>query len=317
LKIIAEVGSNVISATDCFYSIEAAKLCGADAVKFQWFESREMYGFDGYCEPFFPKSLLLELADKCEEIGIEFMVTVFSPETLEMIAPRLKTIKIASSDMEYLPLISAAMATGKEIYLSTGGHSAHEIQRVLDYIDGYEKLVLFYCNAEYPTYSLDFRNLLKEPFCDYKTGLSDHSKEVFLTALAAPMFGVDVIEKHVNFCGHKHTPDAPHSLSLKDFKRFCSAVRGELDCQLLVEGEYPMRSLHNRRLVALTEIKAGDQFIFGKNFGMHRGRKECIEALNPIKYNLLSKSSRSYSAGDIIIRAELWQQPIIGYSQQR
>jgi sialic acid synthase SpsE len=58
--------------------------------------------------------LLLELADKCEEIGIEFMVTVFSPETLEMIAPRLKTIKIASSDIDELVMIDAVIDKYKE-----------------------------------------------------------------------------------------------------------------------------------------------------------------------------------------------------------
>lgn len=130
MKVIAEIGSNFKSLEDCFFSIEQAKAAGADAVKFQCFTSEEMYGLPGKIDPLLNLDRIPLLKNAADKNGIEFMCTMFSPEFLRFSLPYLETIKIASSDMEYLELIDVAMASGKDIYLSTGGHTKAEIAQL-------------------------------------------------------------------------------------------------------------------------------------------------------------------------------------------
>lgn len=310
MKVIAEVGSNVKTIEDCIHSIEHAKIAGADAVKFQCFTSEEMYGISGQGETFIQLADLQYLKTVSERCEIEFMCTMFSPYSLQRALPLLNTIKIASSDMEYLDLIDVAMASGKDIYLSTGGHTAKEIARIVDYI-GFNnpKLTLFYCESEYPTYRTDLRKLSLEPFLAFeKVGLSDHSKEVYSTISEANDYGICAVEKHVNFCGYKDTPDAPHSLSFEDFKLYCAAARGNRPKDFLSPGEQPMRLRHNRRLVVTAPIAKGDifqyhgHFEYPKNFGVYRSLVDNLDGMNPIFYDKVNQTvaDRDYNVGDII-----------------
>lgn len=305
MKVIAEIGSNFRNLDDCYYSIEQAKAAGSDAVKFQCFTSEEMYGLPGKIEPLLKLEHIPKLAAAADKCGIEFMCTMFSPEFLQFALPYLKTIKIASSDMEYLPLIDVAMASGKDIYLSTGGHNQEEIQRIVDYI-GFNnpKLTLFYCESEYPTYRTDLRKLSLEPFLAFdKIGLSDHSLEIFSTVAEAKDYGICAIEKHVNFVDiYGDFPDAPHSLDFDDFKEFCAAAKGKLPTDFLSPGEQGMRERHNRRLVVTAPIKAGERFAYGVNFGIFRSTVDSLDGRNPFFYDKVdqTKADRDYNVGDII-----------------
>ena len=80
--IVAEVGSNFKTLDDCRRSIQLAKSCGADAVKFQAFDHKALYGFDGEISGSLPLEWLPGLADKANSLGIEFMCSAFSPEIL-------------------------------------------------------------------------------------------------------------------------------------------------------------------------------------------------------------------------------------------
>lgn len=304
MKVIAEVGSNIKSLDDCFHSIEQAKIAGADAVKFQCFTSEEMYGLPGKIEPLLKLEHIPLLCAAAQKCGIEFICTMFSPEYLQFALPYLASIKIASSDMEYLELIDVAMASGKDVYLSTGGHTAKEIARIVDYI-GFNnpKLTLFYCESEYPTYRTDLRKLSLEPFLAFeKVGLSDHSKEIFSTISEANDYGICVVEKHVNFCGYADTPDAPHSLSFNDFKLYCAAARGNRPKDFLSPGEQGMRLRHNRRLVVTKPIAKGDAFRYKENFGVYRSTVDNLDGMNPFFYDKVNQTvaDRDYNVGDII-----------------
>lgn len=304
MKVIAEVGSNIKSLDDCFHSIEQAKAAGADTVKFQCFTSEEMYGIPGKIEPLLNLGHIPPLSAAAQKCGIEFMCTMFSPEYLQFALPYLASIKIASSDMEYLELIDVAMASGKDIYLSTGGHTAAEITKIVDYI-GFNnpKLTLFYCESEYPTYRTDLRKLSLEPFLAFeKVGLSDHSKEIFSTISEANDYGICVVEKHVNFCGYTDTPDAPHSLSFEDFKLYCAAARGNRPKDFLSPGEQGMRLRHNRRLVVTKPIAKGDAFRYKENFGVYRSLVDNLDGMSPFFYDKVNQTvaDRDYIVGDII-----------------
>src|SRR6185295_16480870 len=98
MKVIAEVGSNIKCLEDCIASIEAAKISGADVVKFQHFTGTDLYG---------PRYLgdrkltvdIQKLAIAAKTFKIELMCTGFSPAGYRMIDPHVKRHKVASSEL--------------------------------------------------------------------------------------------------------------------------------------------------------------------------------------------------------------------------
>jgi len=246
MYIICEVGSNWHDLDDCMTSIEGASELGADAVKFQMFDSDDMYGEDTNLKPQEPD--LYALHDVCIANDIDLMCTFFSPTKLLEHDHYVSAHKIASSDMEYKDLIAAALETGKPIYLSTGGHTLKEVEGILKFMDlptDDDRLTLMYCESVYPAYCTDWRKvrLLRE--FGYPVGLSDHSMEITSTMQMADLIELSCIEKHVNLCGATGTPDEPHSLDEEQFQRFVRALFPIEE--ILSSEEYEMRSWHNRR----------------------------------------------------------------------
>lgn len=246
--VIAEVGSNFKTKQDCIDAIGAAIACDADAVKFQLFSHRELYGYDGHCSHELDPSWLPDLAEACGQ-EIEFMCTAFSPEGVAVIDPYVQRHKVASSDMEYTDLLDRMRETEKPLILSTGGHTLEEVAEVVSYLSGVD-LTLLYCESSYPStrHNLNRINLLKT--LGYPVGFSDHSLDVVWAPLSAVQgFGVHIIEKHFNPLAYTDTPDAPHALSTPDFFMMVSALRDpRRKISLLDSSEMDMRLYHNRRL---------------------------------------------------------------------
>jgi sialic acid synthase SpsE len=84
----------------------------------------------------------------------------------------------------------------------------------------------------------------------------------------------------VNLVGAKDTPDAPHSLSLDEFKLMCDALHGK-QVRLEDDSERDMYTTHNRRLIATRDIKAGEILKENVNFGIFRALKPDLKALSP------------------------------------
>jgi hypothetical protein len=95
--LIAEVSGNIENYKDVYDSISIAKNCGADCVKFQQFTTKEMYGRSGLSETNFFLDIA-KIKEKADAVGIDFMVSCFSAESLRAIDPYVKAHKIASSD---------------------------------------------------------------------------------------------------------------------------------------------------------------------------------------------------------------------------
>jgi len=111
--IIAEVGSNWTTLDDCIQSISSAKLCGADAVKFQAFNYDALYGpglmplVKGH-NPSLPLAWLPKLKDWADTCDIEFMCSAFSPELVEAVNPYVNVHKVASADLSHVRIFTTA-----------------------------------------------------------------------------------------------------------------------------------------------------------------------------------------------------------------
>lgn len=283
MYVISEIGSNFRDQADCVTSIAAAKIAGADAVKFQLFSHRELYGYDGPAKDGqLPREWIPVLADKAKATGIDFLCTAFSVNGLKFIDPYVTRHKIASSDLTHLDLLRAAKATGKPVLLSTGASSEGDIRAALSVLNGAD-VTLLYCVSDYPARITDLRMipLMRDKF-RYPVGLSDHSTEIISVPVGALEKGAVVLEKHMTAFPELQSPDRPHSLTADEFLRMTKALEG-LALSPAPE-ERAMFLQHNRRLVAMVDIPKGAHLQHEENFGAYRSKVEDGRGLIPFAY---------------------------------
>lgn len=302
--IIAEVGSNWSSLEDCMTSISVAKQCGADAVKFQMFTSKEMFGFNPW-----PKAVdkspikewLPKLKEKADACGIELMCTAFSPEGLRYVDGFVNRHKLASSDLNYPDLLLAAADTEYPTYLSTGASSIGDIALALNLLGS--KVSLLYCVSSYPSTNVILSHIdkLRETF-GVPVGYSCHTADYTTAVNAVRYHGATVIEKHFKL-RDMDTPDAPHSLLPSDFKKMVQAIKeGKDKITFPHPSEIDMLKRHNRRLIATKPIGTGEALVYNQNFGCYRSLVDDLEGLSGFAYNKVNGkiSTKDLKPGDAI-----------------
>src|SRR5262249_50002902 len=142
------------------------------------------------------------IANRCRTLHIDFLATPFGVGDVDLVeslgAP---AIKIASPDIENLPLLRAAADTDLPILLSTGAATEAEITRAIHGLaerGASGRLILLHCVSCYPAstpqLNLGAISTLHSRF-GYPTGFSDHSVATTAGALAVAG-GACLLEKH-------------------------------------------------------------------------------------------------------------------------
>ncbi|MEE8343643.1 MAG: N-acetylneuraminate synthase family protein [Gammaproteobacteria bacterium] len=235
--VIAEIGHNhqgrLETAKEMF---RVAKESGADAVKLQKRNNRQLYTREAYNKPYdnsnsFGKTYgthreflefgwveYKELMDYADEIGITMLATAFDFSSADFLAKLdSPAFKIASGDLRNIPLITHIAKFQKPIILSTGGGTMEDVNRAYDAIMAInQKLCILQCTAGYPA---DFSELnlqvittYRERFPSIVVGLSSHDNGIAM-AIAAYMLGARVVEKHFTL---NHTwKGTDHAFSLE------------------------------------------------------------------------------------------------------
>lgn len=255
--IIAEIGSNWRTLDDCCRSIREAAKAGADCAKFQMFTQEELYGYDvgKPRDAELPRKWLPALAECAESVGIEFMVSCFSPEGVRDATPFVSAHKIASCEANHYWIRHACMDSRLPVFLSLGALEQDEADQIISDFRNYP-LVPMYCTPSYPardSFPLHIRHL-RQRLGVINVGFSDHSMDVkAIPYYACHHLGACAIEKHVNFVGATG-PDADHSLTGKEFAAMVDTLRGNWD-----EDEIPQDILakHKRRQVVLPDGTQG------------------------------------------------------------
>lgn len=342
--IIAEISSNWFTKSDCLYSIEKAKSCGADAVKFQMFSEVELYGMRSITDATNPKTCNLsideleargslrkslpnqlpydwipELKDHADKVGIEFMVTGFSPKGYEYLNRFVNIHKVASAEMCHVRILETLRKLGKPVIMSTGAHHGDEIKHSLQLMAygglfrRYPPLevILMYCVAAYPAKEVDFGRIQDlETMFGLPVGYSDHTFSLDVPRMAVED-GACVIEKHVSFI-QGETPDSGHSTDEAGFREIIQGIRifdgilsdskrkkrDSTNSRIIhyTEEENPMVAQHNRRIIAVKDIRAGERLIEGQNFGIYRSLKDESHAAHAF---LVDKIDGAFSKVDI------------------
>jgi len=248
--IIAELSANHNGSLQrALATIDAAKLCGADAIKLQTY-TPDTLTIDCDAPDFMVKGGLWDgykLYDlyKWAQTPFEWHkamfeharkrgITVFSTPFDESAVDLLETLntpayKIASFEVVDLPLIRYAACTGKPMIMSTGMASETEIEEAVDAArnEGCKELVLLHCISSYPA-PMDQANLRQMPELarrfDTIPGLSDHTLGT-TASVAAVALGACLIEKHFTISRADTGPDSEFSLEPFELTRLCTDAR--------------------------------------------------------------------------------------------
>lgn len=238
--IIAEIGSNCLKFSSeesnlqlAKDQIAVAKACGADAVKFQLFTYRELYGLSApndYDKRYeLPKYWIPLLKDYCKKIKIDFMCSAFSIDGYKYLEPHVNTHKIASPEACNKNFVTAVQGLGNPVIISNGCMLFDEQWEMVGQDSWGADDVLLECVSDYPAsiYSHDFSKITKIAR-DYniRWGLSDHTAG-YITAMQARALGATVFEKHVDLAavaGPK-TPDTCVSMDSVSFGEYSSMLK--------------------------------------------------------------------------------------------
>jgi N,N'-diacetyllegionaminate synthase len=185
---VAEIGLNYNGHLNLAYEmIRQAKLSGANVAKFQlgW------RGNEGEMN-FLDLESLKKIERWCKWFDIEFMVSIFTPESYELAKQiNFNRYKIASRTVkEDLSLVNLIVDEGKETYISLGMWDQVELP-----IIGKENVKYLFCKSTYPSMPWDMVNLPKNFNDSPFHGYSDHTVGIEV-ALMAICRGAKVIEKH-------------------------------------------------------------------------------------------------------------------------
>ena len=289
--IIAEIGANHNGEMDLAKKmINAAKKCGADCVKFQsWtpeslvskseYEANQVYTDSkkkhfGSLKEMIEKYYLnerehRELNDYCKEINIDFASTPFSKEEAELLVDlEVPFIKIASMDINNIPLLEEITKLKKPTIISTGMASLKEIAEAVEifYDNGNEEIVLLHCISIYPPNFEDINlnniKMLHDTF-GVPVGFSDHSIGSSIP-LASVALGACIIEKH--FTLDKDLPGWDHEISAdpSELSVICSASKkintslGSYQ-RILSDDEIIKRERFRRSLVFNSDLRKGEK----------------------------------------------------------
>src|SRR3954447_8977448 len=284
--VIAEVGHNhqgdLQQAKDL---IDAAKDCGADAVKLQKRANRSLYTSEFYEQPYdnefsfghtygeHREALELspedyrELQAHARAAGITFFATAFDVESADFLAELdMPAFKFASGDIRNTPLLRHVAGFGKPMVLSTGGADLADVERAVEAILPLnDQLCILQCTAAYPAdtddLNLNVITTLRERFPSLVIGLSDHQNGIAM-AVVAYMLGARVIEKHFTLDHALKGRDHAFSLMPEGMRRLVRdlhrvpAALGDATKRPLPSEADPLEKM-GKKLVAARELEQG------------------------------------------------------------
>lgn len=241
--IIAEMSGNHNQSLErALKIIDAAADAGASAIKIQTYtadtltikgvfkiteKSSLWYGkdlHDLYDEAHTPWDWHKAIFEHAHKRGIICFSSPFDETAVDLLESLNNPIyKIASFEINHIPLLKYIAKTGKPVIMSTGASSLSEIAEAVNVLkrEGCENLTLLKCTSTYPA-SAENSNLntiphLKELF-NCEVGLSDHTMGIGV-AVAAIAKGANVIEKHFCLDRSEGGVDSAFSLEPAEFKQ--------------------------------------------------------------------------------------------------
>lgn len=296
LSVVAEISANHEGSIETAKKIiDLAARSGANAVKFQtytadsisldsaekdfalpsgspWERFTSFYNL--YSNSYTPREWHKELFDHSKQLGL----VPFSSPFSELDVDFLETLecpfyKLASPEINHLPLIRKIAETEKPILISLGTASKSQLIKALSEFRSISqaKIVVMQCESEYPASAINSNLIilkeLKQEF-NVEIGFSDHTigSEA---AVVATAIGAKVIEKHVTLNASNAVIDGFFSADEKTFLNYCNDIRksekilgisvfrnsNEIKSNPKQRSIYPIRSLMAGEFVSEADFK--------------------------------------------------------------
>ena len=284
--VIAEIGHNhqgsVEKAKEMFL---AARHCGAHAVKLQKRDNSSLYTREFYDKPYenensfgptyglhrealeFDRTQYEELIAYAREIGVTFFATAFDMPSADFLGELdMPAYKIASGDLDNLPLLRYVASAGKPMIISTGASTLDDVRRAHDTVAEINPHVgVLQCTAGYPAAfeELDLRviSTYRDLFPETVVGLSSHDNGIAMS-VAAYVLGARIVEKHFTLNRAMRGTDHRFSLEpqglekmIRDLERTREGLGDGVKKMYASEAD-PKKKM-GKKLVAASDLPAG------------------------------------------------------------
>lgn len=297
--VIAEIGCNHNGNTDlAIEMIDEAKRCGANAVKFQFFDevnlSTQKYideleqgivklenvkewkshqlGLKTIREQIKKfintKQQLILFREYCKQKKIDFGCTPADKNgAIFLSSIKSDFLKIASCDLNNHDIIKVGIKAKMPIIVSTGMSSLSEIDELYNIFReaNYKNFALLHCVSIYPPrneiVNLNFINTLQSIY-DCEIGYSDHTLG-YSISLAAIAKGAKIIEKHFTLDKNMEGWDHKVSADPKDLEIICKEGKNIFEClgnryKVVSQDELEKREKFRKSATSARDIKEGE-----------------------------------------------------------
>jgi N,N'-diacetyllegionaminate synthase len=245
--LIAEIGQAHEGSLGILHSyIDALQTTGVDAIKFQThiaeaesseyepfrvkFSYEDDTRFDYWKRMGFSFEQWQGIKSHCEKVGLEFISSPFSNAAVDLLEKLdVKRYKIGSGEVTNFLILEKIAKTGKPIILSSGMSSFEELDKAVNFIQGFgNEISVLQCTTSYPTppekVGLNVIGELKQRYPHAKIGLSEHTGKIY-ACLAATALGAEILEFHATFDRRMFGPDTTSSLTIDEIKKLVQGVR--------------------------------------------------------------------------------------------
>ncbi|WP_051305628.1 pseudaminic acid synthase [Desulfogranum mediterraneum] len=286
--VVAELSANHGQSLDnAILSVQAARECGADAIKVQtytpdtltincdndFFRIKHGTIWDGstlyelYKEAFTPWEWHGEICNEALRQGLDFFSTPFDVTAVDFLEEMgVEIYKIASFEITDIPLVEYVASKGKPVLISTGIATLADIEEAVCACKraGNSDVTLLKCTSSYPADPEDANLLtipnLAETF-SCRVGISDHTMG-HAVAVAAVALGAKVVEKHFILDRSIGGPDSLFSMTPGEFTSMVANIRvvekalGRVSYDLTQRVE--KQRMFARSLFVVKDMQSGD-----------------------------------------------------------
>ena len=278
--IIAELSANHNGNINNIYRlIDNAKKCGANAIKIQSYTAQSItldcknkyfyvnnghwkgnYLYDIYNKGSLPFSWHKKVFNYAKTKNILCFSSPFDSSAVQLLEKlKVKLYKVASFEINHIPLLQEIGKTRKPVIVSTGTASIKDIELAIKTlkINGSNEIAILHCISAYPSkpknYNLNFINKLKK--FNVPIGLSDHTIGNVVATTSVGM-GVKIFEKHIKL-DKKKGLDSEFSTNQNDFKNYVNAINLAFECM--------GKENFNRSILEKASIQARRSIFISKN----------------------------------------------------
>ncbi len=225
--------------------IDLAAKCGADAVKFQKRNLKEVYRPEvladlgqqdkelqyvvGWLQQVeLSEEVFADLTAYAQRRGVEFLCSPWDRTSLDLLERLgLAAYKMASADMTNFPLLEYVARAGKPMIISTGMSDWREIERTVTLLRELgADFALLHCQSTYPAAFKDvnLRAMLALERFGVPVGYSGHERGIAVSTSAAAL-GACIIERHVTLDRTMQGPDHASSLEPQGLEKQVRDIR--------------------------------------------------------------------------------------------